>query len=145
MRGADSFSLQRKGNSWAIPAEPDFPVDSDLANDVLTLLSRVEVDIEKDVVTDFASYGLAQPALEYTLKKSGSPSNSIFAQINFGTNQPGKVFARRLDEYSDTVNSIHPDQYARLPRASWQFRDRRIWSFTTNDVVSLTVHQKGKE
>jgi len=145
VRGEDSFSLQRKGDSWLMPAAPDFPVDSGLVQDVLKLLSNVEVDIEKDVVTDFAPYGLATPALDYTLQKAGSPSNSILAQINFGTNQSGRVFARRLDEYSDTVDSMPPDKYERLPRASWQFRDRRIWNFKTNEIVSVTVHQHGKE
>lgn len=145
VRGEGSFSLRRKGDSWTMPAAPNFPVDSDLIHDVLTLLGRAEVDIEKEVVTDFASYGLAPPALDYALKKNGAPSNSILAQINFGTNQPGKVFVRRLDEYSDTVNSIRPEQYERLPRASWQFRDRRIWNFSSNEVVSVTIHQKGQE
>lgn len=145
VRGEGSFSLKRNGNLWVIPTALDFPVDARLVHDVLALLGRTEVDAEKDVVTDFASYGLAPPALEYTLIRNGSPLNSNFAQIQFGTNQPGKVFVRRLDEYPDTVNSIRPEQYERLPRAPWQFRDRRIWRFTTNEVISVTIHQKGKE
>lgn len=145
IRGAETFSLLRSGEKWTLPGAPDFPVDSDLVREVLKTLSRAEVDIEKDVVTDFASYGLAPPALEYTLKKFGAESNSIVAQIDFGTNQPGKVFVRRLDEYSDTVNSIRPEEYQRLPRATWQFRDRHIWNFTTNEVASVTIHQNGRE
>jgi hypothetical protein len=69
----------------------------------------------------------------------------VIAQIQFGTNQPGKVFVRRVDEYPDTVNSIHPDFYNQLPRASGQFHDRRIWSFATNAVVSVTIQQSGRE
>jgi hypothetical protein len=30
-----------------------------------------------------------------------------------------------------------------LPRAAWQLRDRRIWTFDSSNVVSLTVHQLG--
>jgi len=26
---------------------------------------------------------------------------------------------------------------SRLPRAAWQLRDRRLWSFTTNQVEGL--------
>lgn len=141
----DTFSLLRSSDGWMIPGEPNFPIDSELVGEILKSLGRAEVDIEKDVVTDFASYGLAPPSLEYTLKKSGASSNSIFARIDFGTNQTGKVFVRRLDEYPDTVNSIAPYEYEHLPRAPWQFRDRQIFQFDTNDVVSLTIHQKGKE
>jgi hypothetical protein len=143
VRGGNAFSLLRKNGSWKLADAPSFPVDSDLVREVLTLLSKVEVDIEKDVVTDFASYGLEPPALAYTLRAAGS-SNSA-AQIHFGTNQTGKIFVRRLDEYSDTVNSIQPEAYNYLPQAAWQFRDRQIWRFASNEVVSVTVQQKGKE
>lgn len=107
VRGQEVFSLQSDKGAWTVEGKPNFPVDSDLVRDVLDLISRAEVEIEKDVVTDFASYGLAAPALEYTLKQTPA-SNSVIAQIDFGTNQSGKVFVRRLDEYPDTVNSIHP-------------------------------------
>ena len=144
VRGEDHFVLQRKGDSWTLNTVTNFPVDSDLVNEVLAFLSRAEVEMEKDVVTDFASYGLSPPALQYTLK-SGTSSNSVVAQIDFGTNQPGKVFVRRTDEYPDTVNSIQAQEYNRLPQASWQFRDRRIWNFGSNDVASVSIHQQGKD
>ncbi len=144
VRGDDQFTLQRAGNSWAISGVTNFLVDSDLVREVLNLFSRAQIDFEKDPVTDFASYGLAPPALEYTLRTVGA-SNPILAQIVFGTNQSEKVFVRRLDEYPDAVNSMQADIYARLPRASWQFRDRRIWSFTSNEVASVTIHQQGRE
>jgi len=137
--------LQRFGNSWAITNAPALPIDSELVRNVLKLFSRAEVDLEKDPVTDFAPYGLGSPALEYTLRMAQAPSNSAVAQIIFGTNQPGKVFVRRLDEYPDKVSSIQPDIFKRLPQASWQFRDRQIWNFSSNEVVSVTIHQNGQE
>ncbi len=145
VRGEDRFVLKRNGAGWVIAGVTNFTVDVGLVSDVLNLLSRVEVDIEKEVVTDFVSYGLEPPALEYTLRNTRTSTNSALAQIQFGTNQPGKIFVRRLDEFPETVKTIHPEQFARLPQTSWQFRDRQVWNFTATDVVSVAVHQKGKE
>ncbi|MEO5802742.1 MAG: DUF4340 domain-containing protein [Verrucomicrobiota bacterium] len=145
VRGENTFSLQRDNSVWKMAGTNNFPVDSDLVREILVSLGKIEVNIEKDVVADFTAYGLAPPALEYTLKTAGALSNSVVALIHFGTNQPGKFFVRRLDEYSDTVSSIQPEQYHLLPQAPWQFRDRRIWSFASNEVMSVTVQQKGKE
>lgn len=145
VRGKDRFVLQRTRLGWSVAGATNFTVDAALVGDVFNLLSRVEVDIEKEVVTDFPFYGLEPAALSYTLRNSSAASNSVLAQIEFGTNQPGKVFVRRLDEFPETVKSIHPEQFARLPQASWQFRDRQIWSFSAADVVSVSIQQKGKQ
>jgi hypothetical protein len=141
VRGENAFSLQRDNGFWKMSGVTNVPVDSELVREVLALLGSVQVNIEKDVVTDFTPFGLEPPALEYTLK-SASSANPVVAQIHFGTNQPGKVFVRRLDEFSDTVNSIQLEEYNYLPRAAWQFRDRQIWKFSSNEVVSITVQQK---
>lgn len=144
VRGADQFLLQRDKGGWKISGVTSFAVDSDLVRDVLLTLNRTEVEIEKEVVADFPSYGLEPPALRYGLSASSVFSNSIVAQIDFGTNQARKIFVRRLDEYPDTVKSILPEPFALLPQASWQFRDRQIWNFNSNDVVSVTIQQKGQ-
>jgi hypothetical protein len=145
VHGENSFTLQRNADAWSIPDLPDFPVDSGLVREVLLQFNRAEVNLEKDVVTDFTSYGLAPPALEYTLRTNNILTNSVIAAIDFGTNQAGKIFERRLDEYPDVVNSVSSETFHRLPTVSWQFRDRQIWSFTTNQVMSVTIQQKGAE
>ncbi len=145
VRASEPFTLQRDGASWTIPTKPGLPVDSELASDVLTLLSRAEVEIEKEVVTDFAAYGLVTPSLEYGLKTNGASSGSFIAQLAFGTNQAHKIFVRRLDEYADRVNTLPLEQFRRLPQTWWQFRERRILNFSTNEVVSMSIHQKGKD
>ena len=145
VRSSAPFVLKREGAAWIIPDQPGVAVDAELVGDVLAGLSRAVVEIEKEVVTDFAPFGLVAPALEYALKSNGGPSNSFIAQLAFGTNLAGKVFVRRLDEYSDRVNSIPPEEFHRLPQESWQFRARRIFTFSSNEVVSVAVHQKGKD
>lgn len=144
VRGDDQFSLLRQDNGWILRGATNLVVDPELVRDILNFLGKAEVDIEKEVVADFTAYGLKTPVLQYTLWAPRAPSNSVVAQIDFGTNQVDKIFVRRLDEYPDTVNSMPLGEYNRLPRASWQFRDRRIWSFAPNEVLSVTIEQKGK-
>ncbi|MEP6662623.1 MAG: DUF4340 domain-containing protein, partial [Verrucomicrobiota bacterium] len=144
IRGETPFVLRREGETWKLMGNNSFPLDVEMVRDVLKFLGRLEVAIEKDVVTDFASYGLVSPALQYTLK-TAEGSNAIAAQIDFGTNSTGKIFTRRLDEYADTVKSVSPEDYTRLPRATWQFREHRIWNFSSNDVASVSIHQNGRD
>jgi len=112
--------------------------------DWLGSFTNIQTQIEKTVATDFADYGLTHPLLQYTLQADGGAagsSNTVIARIEFGASKSGRIFERRPDE--SFVNLISPDDFNRLPRAAWQLRDRRIWSFTSSNVLSLTVHQLG--
>jgi hypothetical protein len=104
-------------------------------------LTNVPTEIAKTVVTDFSPYGLNHPALQYTVHFGSGAGAEVEARIEFGTNQAGNVFERRLGE--DPVNTINPGEFDRLPRVSWQLRDRQVWSFESSNVVSITVLQRG--
>ena len=155
VRGADNFELRRQTNDvWRVVPEnsPEFSADSDLVNDLLTSLTGLQIiDFVKGVVNapDLPDYGLAAPARKYILKAACSTSaagdsNSIIAELNFGfaTNQQDKVFARRTDESS--VYAVRSNDFAQLPSASWQMRERRFWHFSETNVVGVAIHQRGK-
>jgi hypothetical protein len=119
--------------------------DSDLVRECLNLLSTLEGDVEKDVVTDFGMYGLAQPIRQYVLKTTTTNSaqtttNLVLSQLDVGGRRDGKVFARGSESTVYSVESRFIDQ---LPAAAWQVRDRRVWSFSTNQVTRLTIGHKG--
>ena len=69
--------------------------------------------------------------------------NVVVGTLQLGARQDNKVFARRPDEV--TVYSLAPKDVARLPYAAWQLRDRRVWSFTTNQIARVTVRHGGKD
>jgi hypothetical protein len=74
-------------------------------------------------------------------------TNPVIAQLDFSSVQGDKIFVRRADEGAIDRNSVFAVKladYHRLPAASWQFRDRRIWNFKENDVIRLTIRQDGK-
>jgi hypothetical protein len=143
--GEGQFAVQKQaGGQWQVRADSTFPADAPLMRDWLASFTNIQTQIEKTVATDFAEYGLTHPLLQYTLQAdggAGGPSGAVLAQIQFGTNKSGRIFERRPDELC--VNLVSPDDFNWLPRAAWQLRDRRIWSFDSSNVVSLTIHQLG--
>jgi hypothetical protein len=42
------------------------------------------------------------------------------------------------------VYAITANDFNRLPETGWEFRERRLWSFTENDVAQITIRQNGK-
>jgi hypothetical protein len=142
--GEDDFAILKKTNGqWEVhgPGGEIFAADPELIKDWLEGLAGIPTAIEKTVVADLSPYGLGKPALRYYIKFSPEAGTRSSARVEFGTNQLNQVFERRTDE--DFVNTIALDQFNRLPYASWQLRDRRIWNFDSSNVLSVTVHQLG--
>jgi hypothetical protein len=168
VHGEDRFTLQRQAsNTWRVLPQPSpsstesgqskaiesgragFPADPALVQELLDTLSGMRItQFVKDVVTDPAlpEYSLASPARKFVLRlavtnSTGATTNGVVAQIDFGV-KGEKVYARRADE--DSVYEVRPEDFQRLPSASWHVRDRRIWNFTENDIASVTIQQAGQ-
>jgi hypothetical protein len=149
VRAEDNFSLVRTNDSWRVVPQ-NYAADAGLVKDLLTNLSGMKVSqFVKDVAPTVAlpTYGLGAPLRQYVLKSAASSSteatNVVLAELQFGTNQEHKIFARRTDESS--IYEIQPADFERLGSASYQFRDRRIWDVNETNVASVTVRQGGKE
>jgi hypothetical protein len=148
---ADSFSLQREtNNSWRILPH-GLPADQEMVTSLVSALGALSVvEFVKDVVTEpdlQPLYGLALPPRQYVLRGALTNSNSgftnpIIAQLDFGASKDDKVYARRSDE--SPVYAVKLADFQRLPYASWQFRDRRVFNVSTNDVAGVTIHQGAK-
>ncbi len=150
VKSAEPFTLRRQTNgTWLALESTNTPVDARLVNDFLLNLAELEVvDFFKDVNTDqdYASHGLTNPALQYTLfstvtNAGTAPTNEVIGQVGFGTNEGGAVFARRPDE--DSIYKVSEVDLQRLPQALYQLRDRAIWNFASTNVISVTVEQGG--
>ena len=148
--GPENFTVQRRTNgTWTIAAPAPIPGDAGLIREWIERLVHLEGNVEKDVVTDFASYGLAMPTRQFILKDSvpetpsASISNRIIAQLDIGGRQGGQFFARSRRTDESAVYSVPAAEVDQLPSAAWQLRDRHIWSFTTNQALRVTVRQHG--
>ena len=146
VRGEQNFTIRKQTNNLWFVTEPDFmPADSELVRGCLNHLSFLEGQIEKDVVTDFTPYGLTTPPRQYILRASatnslGTPTNSIVAQLDVGARRDNLIFARGGE---DTVYTLPAAFVDRLPSGAWQLRERRVWSFSTNQVTRLTIQHRG--
>jgi Domain of unknown function (DUF4340) len=149
VRGASNFTLQQRGsNDWTLVGEK-FPADADNAlNFIRTLASLRVAEFVKDnnTATDLQGYGLASPAgtNRITLLSTAGDTNSVIAQIIFGTIETNKVYVKRADE--NFVYALGAADLNRLqPFANgWFFRDRHIWDFSETNVVQVTLRQNGK-
>jgi hypothetical protein len=144
VHGENNFTLQRQGsNDWKIAGEK-FPADAENVQQFVKVLASLRVaEFVKDVVTapDLPAYGLATPSRQITLRSAVGDSNAVIAQLSFAVQTNG-IFVRRTDE--DFIYSITAEDLNRLPEAGWEFRDRRIWNFTEEDVLQITLRQNGK-
>jgi len=148
VQGKDSFTLRRQGsNDWIVVGEK-FPADTDNVQQLVKLLTSLHIsEFVKDAPTpaSYADYGLTNPAHEITLLGKAGDTNSVLAQLMFGTVETNRVFVKRADE--DFVYAITPSDYKNLfpfDAAAWFYRDRHIWSFSETNVAQITLRQSGK-
>jgi hypothetical protein len=144
---AESFALEpRTDGVWQITQPLALPTDPGLTAMFLEHLRAMRViEVTKEIVTDLdlPTYGLANPQHRIRLLWNGTPASAqqMELRLDFGTNVAGRVYVRRSDE--NPVYAVDANDAFGLPRAAFELRDRRLWQFQTNDVVSLSVTRQG--
>jgi len=143
VRGDETFTVRRGASGgWMVD---ETPVDAVFVEQRLFELSRLKAsEFVKDVVTDFSQFALEPPLRQYSLRtavtNTSGPTNVLVARLDFGGLTPsGLVYARRWDENS--VYSIPLLEFSRMPSAPWQLRTHRVWNFTTNQLMRITVQE----
>jgi hypothetical protein len=147
----DSFSLVRQTNdTWRVLPQ-DFPADTAFVNEFISHLSHIKIaEFAKDnaLETSLGQYGMTEPLRHYILEAGtvGAPAatNTALAELFFGanTNSADLVYARRADENS--VYAVSFGDFHRLPAFGLEFRERRFWHFSIQDVTGATLTQGNK-
>ncbi len=145
VRGENHFTLQQRGpNDWTVAGEK-FSADAENVTNFLKLLTSLRVvEFVKDTATaaDLQGFGLATPARQIILRGTAGDTNSVLAELLFSTTDTNRLLVKRGDE--DFIYALKLDDFARLPENGWEFRDRRLWSFTETNVAQVTLRQNGK-
>ena len=141
IQSGEPFTLQQSTNgTWRISQPTPLPADEDLVLDLLVQLRTMRAaNLEREVVGDYAEFGLDQPTAQYTLRATGG-TNAILSQLSFGApkgDAGALVYVRRQDE--DSVYSVAASDRQRLPSYAYQLRNRRLWMFRHEEVSKLTV------
>jgi hypothetical protein len=149
IKGDDLFRLERQTNgAWRV-APQNFPADTGLVADLLSNLTNMPIADFKDVVSDLRlpTFGLGTPMRQFRVFGPAywvGATNPLLAHLSFGTNG-GSVYARRSDEgLFPPVYTVSTNDFARLPSVSWQMRERRLWTITTNELAGVTIRHLGK-
>lgn len=145
VRGEDSFTLLAQTNGWRI-APQSFPVDAAWMEEALAALAGFEVEFHKNAATepDLRAAGLIEPA--HLIRLLGAPPapgvTNLLAELRFGVTNEQRVLVARTDE--DSIYALRLADFERLPWASWQLRERRVWQFSVADVARVASRQAGR-
>lgn len=144
-----ALGLERQTNgSWRLSGAPGRPIDPALMQGFLKQLRSLRMtEVAKELVTelDLPTYGLASPLRRYGVQwhaPGANATNTLGVRLDFGTNRADLVYARRADENS--VYLVRLGEALALPAAAFELRDRRVWSFDTNQVMGMTLTDRGK-
>jgi hypothetical protein len=143
-QATEGFALTKQTNGvWRVTEPRELPADPAFVQMFLDRLRQLRIArIEKEVVTDFdlPQYGLASPSAQYRFFAAPggtNGTNQLLVRLDLGTNRADEVFVRRSDE--NPVYVLKRNDLGFLPQAAFELRDRRIWSFTTNEVAAVTI------
>jgi hypothetical protein len=144
VKGPENFTLIRQTNQvWYADDEFQTRMDRKLMLhfvDQLTSLSAVE--LAREVVTDYAEFGLDKPTHSYRIWKSGTnatgaATNTLIAGIDFGRTELDRTFARRHDE--NAVYVVPRGALNVLPQSLFQIQNMSVWNFAATEVQSIAI------
>jgi hypothetical protein len=146
VQAREEFTLQRQpqGN-WNVEDKTKMPVDRELFGKFVATANSLQiVDIVKEVPTetDLKTLGFIPPIASYSFfqkltNQAGITTNILFTDVTFGRPQADKIHVRRSDE-----NPVYLTQLGSLidlPKRAFELRDRTIWRFSTNALVSIAL------
>jgi hypothetical protein len=140
--GTESFTLLRGTNAWRL-AGSELPVDAGFIGEFLLPLVAAPIQQFKDAITaaDLPQYGLTDPVRRIILLggPTDTATNSVLAEVAFGTPTNGLVYVRRPDENS--VYAIRIEDYARVAVTDWKLRDRQVWRFAPTNAVRIVLQR----
>ena len=142
----NKFTVSRQADdSWQVIGQRTFPADTLLVNTMLdTIRSGQVIDFVKDNATagDFKKEGLDNPWMNLKIDGASATTGSWSESVAFGTLDTSRVLARLNTE--PTIVALPRAQAILLPKEDFKLRDRRLWSFATNQVAAVTITLKNK-
>ncbi len=145
VRGQNGFTLQQQGSNTWVEAGQKFPLNQEEVARFIRAVAGLRItDFVQDVVTasGLQSFGLTSPTREITLRSAVEDTNSIIAQLRFGSASTNEVYVKRADE--DFVYGVGLEDFERVRLPGDYFRANRVWTFAETNVARVTLRQNGK-
>ena len=135
------FTVAKKPDgAWQVTEPKQFPADAMLVNAMLTNIRNAQIiDFIKDgaETADFEIHGLANPWLNLGINGASAVGDRWKESIAFGTVDALRAAARANDE--PAIIGLPREQAILLPKEAFKLRERRLWSFSTNQVATITA------
>ena len=142
----NKFSVNKQiDGSWQVTGSKKFTADTMLVNNMLSNIRNGQIiGFVKDNATnnDFKKNGLEKPWLNLSIDGKSSSEGIWKKSISFGTFDNKQVIARLNSE--PTIVSLPRAQAILLPKEEFKLRQRRLWTFATNQVAAVTITLKNK-
>ena len=134
--------LNRSGDTWRLEQPADNADSAKLADIISAVRDAEKQDFTADDVTDFAQYGLDEPAIsvEFTCKKQEGTSKLLIGDPARETDEDddaGKVYARVDGESS--VFTLKAEIVEKLSASAADLRDRTLLAVKADDVTGITI------
>ena len=140
------FTVAKKPDgAWQVTEPKQFPADAMLVSVMLTNLRNAQVvDFIKDnaVAADFEKYGLTNPWLNLEINGASVGGDRWKETIAFGTVDTRRAAVRANGD--PTIIGLRREQAILLPKEAFKLRERRLWSFATNQVAGVTIQLDNK-
>ncbi|HJO54871.1 MAG TPA: DUF4340 domain-containing protein, partial [Verrucomicrobiota bacterium] len=142
----NKFTVAKKPDgAWQVTEPKQFPADAMLVSVMLTNLRNAQiVEFIKDDASpaDFKKHGLANPWLNLEINGASVGGDRWKERIAFGTVDTRRAAARANGE--TTIIGLPREQAILLPKEAFKLRERRLWSFATNQVAGVTIQLDNK-
>jgi hypothetical protein len=141
---ANSFDLRNASgelaaakdhDAWKFTQPASAPGDADAINSLLSAVSNARMTtIASETPDNLANYGLANPAISFTV----SDSKSKAATLSVGKKEGDEYFAR--DTSRPTIFRINQDLYKKLAENFSVLRDKKLAHFDPANITHAEIH-----
>lgn len=140
-RGDAVIELTRNGDTWAMLAPEEYPVEQYIAENVARNFTRV---VYEQVITDtpasLADYGLEEPELEVEVILDNGTSVSML----IGSALP--VYGSKYVKLSTSpeIYEVKNTEIDLVDKETFDFLDKTVFPFMINDVTKVEMSWQGK-
>jgi hypothetical protein len=132
---ASELAAEKDQTGWNFSKPAVSAADAGAVNSILAAISTAKfVSIESETAQNLPQYGLANPAITFTLVE-GAGKNST---LQIGKKDGDEYFAR--DASRPTIFRINQDLYKKLSQTYPELRDKKIVRFDPATIAHVEIH-----
>ncbi len=140
---ADRLGFEKKESGWQIVAPFEFPADNNKLKALQTMLEELRLtDMITERTNQDADYSLTT-STAIGVMVTGSKNQKLALSVGSANTSATHTFIRRPGDFK--VYQVLGDITQQLKRPAREWRSLQVYDFSTDQVRSVTISQKGKQ